>query len=49
MLRVVSVVVVGAVFLAGCTSSGATSGQKNVDALTKAINRLGDSIKKGKS
>jgi phosphoenolpyruvate-protein kinase (PTS system EI component) len=48
MLRVVCVVVLGAVLVAGCTS-GATTGQKNVDALTKAINRLGDSIKNGKS
>jgi phosphoenolpyruvate-protein kinase (PTS system EI component) len=41
-------VVLGAILLAGC-ASGATSGQKNVDNLTKAINRLGDSITKGKA
>jgi phosphoenolpyruvate-protein kinase (PTS system EI component) len=48
MLRVVSVVVLGAVFLVGC-ESGATSGQKNVDNLTKSINKLGDGIKKGRT
>lgn len=48
MQRVASVVVLGAIILAGCTT-GATKGQQNVDNLTKAINRLGDSIKKGRS
>ena len=48
MQRVVSVLVLGSIFLAGC-ESGATSGQKNVDNLTKAINRLGDSVTKGKA
>ncbi|MHC4972255.1 MAG: DUF2959 family protein [Planctomycetota bacterium] len=48
MQRVVSVLVLGAIVLAGC-ASGATSGQKNVDNLTKAINKLGDSIRKGKA
>jgi len=48
MQRVVSVLVLGSIFLAGC-ESGATSGQKNVDNLTKAINNLGDSVKKGKT
>ena len=48
MQRVVSVLVLGSIFLAGC-ESGATSGQKNVDNLTKAINKLGDGIKKGRT
>jgi phosphoenolpyruvate-protein kinase (PTS system EI component) len=48
MQRVASVLVLGSIFLAGC-ESGATSGQKNVDNLTKAINKLGDSITKGKA
>lgn len=48
MQRVVSVLVLGAIVLAGC-ASGATTGQKNVDNLTKAINKLGDSIRSGKA
>jgi len=48
MQRVLSVLVLGSIFLAGC-ESGATSGQKNVDNLTKAINKLGASVTKGKT
>ena len=48
MQRVASVAVLAAIFLSGC-ESGATSGQKNVDNLTKAINKLGDSISKGRT
>jgi hypothetical protein len=48
MQRVVCVLAVGALVLAGC-ASGATEGQKQIDSLTKAINKLGASIEKGKA
>lgn len=48
MQRVASLLVLGAIVLAGC-ASGATKGQQNVDNLTKAINRLGDSIQNGRA
>jgi methyl-accepting chemotaxis protein len=38
-----------ALLLAGCTSTGATEGQKSLDRLSKAINNLADAVEKGKT